>query len=129
MHDHRDLVVSLPSDAPELLAVSGHTEEVETTHVSVETHSVNPPSQGCTTLTGINSVSLDLGMADQVGQAASSSASQTSFTNPLSVDLFLRPPPSYKTLVWYVRGHGSLWFHSHCLVYLGPLVGLFLRFF
>ncbi len=48
MHDQRDLVVSLPSHASKLLAVSEHTEEVETTHVPVETHSVNPPSQGCT---------------------------------------------------------------------------------
>ncbi len=55
LHDHRDLVLSLPSNASELLAVSGHIEEVETTHVSVETHLVNPPYQGCTTLSGINS--------------------------------------------------------------------------
>ncbi len=51
MRDHSDLVVSLPSDASELLVVSEHTEEVETTHVPVETLSVNPSSQGCTTLT------------------------------------------------------------------------------
>ena len=57
MHDLRDLVVSLPPDAPKLLAVSGHTEEVETTYVSVQTHSVNAPSKGCTIQTGINSVS------------------------------------------------------------------------
>ena len=120
MHDHRDLVVSLPSDAPKLLAVSGHTEEVETTHASVETHSVNPPSQGCTTLTGINLVSLDLGMADQVGRAASSSASQTSFTNPLTMRSFFAafPPPTklwfgrcgtpvssgFTVIVWFTRG-------------------------
>ncbi len=52
MHDHRDLVVSLPSNASELLAASEHTEEVETTHVPVKTPSVNPSSQGCTTLPG-----------------------------------------------------------------------------
>ncbi len=32
MLDHRDMVVSSPSDASELLVVSEHTEEVETTH-------------------------------------------------------------------------------------------------
>ena len=34
MHDHKDLVVSLPSDASELLAVFEHTE-LETIHVPV----------------------------------------------------------------------------------------------
>ncbi len=93
LHDHRDLVVSLPSNVSKLLAVSEHTEEMEMTHVPVETPSVNPPTQGCTTLTGINSVSLDLGTANQVGQAASSSALQTTFTNPLTVGSFLQPSP------------------------------------
>ncbi len=87
LHDHRDLFVSLPSDVSELLAVSEHTEEVETTHVPVETPLINHPSQGCTTLPGINSVSLDLGMANKVGQAASS------YTNPLTMGSFLHPPP------------------------------------
>ncbi len=95
LDDHRDMVTSLPSDVSKLLAVSEHTEEVEMTHVPVETFSVNPPSHGCTTLFGINSLSLDLGMANQVGQAASLSASQTSFTNPFTVGSFLRPPPSF----------------------------------
>ncbi len=81
-HGHRDLVTSLPSDVSELLAISEHIEVVETTHIPVEVISVNSPSQGCTTLIGINSVSLDLGTANQVGQAASS----TSFTNPFTFD-------------------------------------------
>ncbi len=93
MHDDRDLVVSLPSDASKLFAVSEHTEEVETTHIPVKTRSVNPSSQGCTTLCGINLVSLDFGMTGQVGQASSSSASQISFTNRLPEGSFLRPPP------------------------------------
>ena len=46
--DHRYLIVSQSSDAPELLAVSGHAEVVETTHIPVQTLPVNPPSQGCT---------------------------------------------------------------------------------
>ncbi len=87
--------LSLTSDVTELLAVSEHTEEVETTHVPVETSSVNPPSQGFTTLAGINSVSLDLGTANQVGQAASSSASQTTYTNPFTMGSFPRPTPSF----------------------------------
>ncbi len=57
MLDHMDMVISLPSDASELLAVSRHTEEVETTHTPIETLSVNFPSQGCTALSGINSFS------------------------------------------------------------------------
>ncbi len=47
------MVVSLPSNASELLAVSEHTEEVETTHVPVETFSVNPSSQGCPSHSGL----------------------------------------------------------------------------
>ncbi len=92
LHDHRDLVVSLPSDVSELLAVSEHTEEVETTLVPVETLSVNSPSQGCTTLPGIKSISLDLCTANQVGQAASSSALQTTYINAPTIGSFLRPP-------------------------------------
>ncbi len=49
----------------------------------VETDSVNSPSQGCTTLPGIKSVSLDFGTANQVGQATSSS-----YSNPLTVGSF-----------------------------------------
>ena len=96
LYDHSYLVVSLPSDVSELLTVSEHTGEVEMTHVPVvETPSVNPSSLGFTTLAGINSVSLDLGMANQVGQVASSSALQTTYryTNPLTMGSFLRPPP------------------------------------
>ncbi len=94
MLDHRDLVISQTSDASELLAVSEHTEAVENTHSPAETHSVNPPSHGCNTLPGINSVSIDLGMTSQIGQAPSLSASQTSFTNPFTMGSSLRPPPS-----------------------------------
>ncbi len=54
MLDHRDMVVPLPSEASELLAVSKHTEEMETTHIPVETLSVNPPSQGYTAFPVIN---------------------------------------------------------------------------
>ncbi len=46
LHNHRNLVVFLPSDASEVLPVSEHTEEVETTHIPVETPSANPTSQG-----------------------------------------------------------------------------------
>ncbi len=87
-HNHRDLVVSLPYDISELSAVPEHIKEVETTHVPVETPSVNPPSQGFTTLTGINSVSLDLGMANQVGQAASDHLHQPPYHG-----FVLSPPP------------------------------------
>ena len=82
--DHMDLVTSLPSTVSELLTVSEHIEEVETTHVPVETTSVNPSSRGFTTLSGL-SVSLDLGTANQVGQ--------TFFTTPFTMGSFLRPPP------------------------------------
>ncbi len=54
----------------------------------VETDSVNSPSQGCTTLPGIKSVTLDFGTANQVGQATSSSALQTTYSNPLTVGSF-----------------------------------------
>ncbi len=63
LQDHRDLVTSLPSNISELTAVPEHIEEVETTHIAVETPSVNPSSQGFT-LPGINSVSLGLSTAD-----------------------------------------------------------------
>ncbi len=88
-HNHRDLVVSLPSDASELSAVPEHIKEVGTTHVR-ETPSVNPPSQGFTTLTEINSVSLDLGMANQVGQAASDHLHQPPYRG-----FILSPPPPF----------------------------------
>ncbi len=103
LHDPRDLVVSLPCDVSKLLAVSEHTEEVEMTHVPVETSLINLPSQGCTTLPGINSVSLVLGLANQVGQAAFSSALRTTYTNPLTVGSFLRPPSPSK--LWF-SGYG-----------------------
>ncbi len=96
LHVHRDLFVSLTSDVSELLAVSEHTEEVETTHVPVETPLINPPSQGCTTLPGINSVSLDLDMANQVVQAASSSADYFAdylYQTPYRGFIFAPPPP------------------------------------
>ena len=93
LHDHMDLVVSLPSGVSKLLAVSKHTEEVETTRVPVETPSVNPPSQGFTTLTEIKSVSLELGTANQVEQATSSSALQTISTTPLTRGFVFAPPP------------------------------------
>ncbi len=64
-------------------------QEMETTHIPVETHSVHPPSQGCTTLTGINSVSLDLGMTGQVGQATSSSASHFFYQPPFHGFVFM----------------------------------------
>ncbi len=92
LQDHRDLVTSFPSIASELTTVSGRFEEVETTQLSVETHSVNPTSQGFA-LSGISSGSFGLGTPNQLGQAASSSVSQTSFTNPFTVGLLLRPPP------------------------------------
>ena len=76
----------------ELTAVSERVEEVETTHTSLETNSVNPSSQGFI-LPGINTVSFGLSTANQLGQAASLSGSQTSFTNPFTVGSFLRPPP------------------------------------
>ncbi len=84
-----------------LLAVSGHTEEVETTHVSV-THSVIFFSQSCSTLTGINSVSLDLGMTDQVGQAASSSVFAAFFyQTPFRGFVFAASSPPTK--LWFGR--------------------------
>ena len=93
--DHRDLVTSLPSYVSKLPTVSERIEEVETTHIPVETTSVNPSSQGSTTLSGINWVSLDLGTANQVGQAASS------FTTPLSWVHFCGLPPPSK--LWFSR--------------------------
>ena len=92
LQDHRDLVTSFPSNAPGLTAGSEHIEEVEMSHVPVEASSVNPSSQGFT-LTGINSASLGHSTANQMGQAASSSSSQTTFTPPFNVGSFLRPPP------------------------------------
>ncbi len=90
MHDHRDLVVSLPSDACELLAVPGHTEEVETTHVSVETHSVNPPSQGCIILTGI--ISISRSRHDRPGGAGHLFIC---YQPPFRGFIFVPPPPSF----------------------------------
>ncbi len=58
----------------------------------MEPLSVNPTSQGFA-LSGINSGSLGLSTPNQLGQAASSSVSQTSFTNPFTVGSLLRPPP------------------------------------
>ncbi len=92
LHDHRALVTSFPSIASELTTVSGRTEEVETTQIPVEPPSVNPSSQGFA-LPGINSGSFSLTTPNQMGQAASSSVSQTSFTTPFSVGSLLRPPP------------------------------------
>ncbi len=97
MLDHRDLVTSLPLSVSELFTVSKRIEEVETTHIPVETPTVNTSSQGCTTLSGINSVSLDLGTANQMGQATSLSVSQISFNNPFTLGSFLRPPPLLKS--------------------------------
>ena len=90
--NHRDLVTSFPLSASELTAVSERIEEVQMSHVPVETSTVNPSSQGFT-LTGINSVSLGLSTANQSWQAASSSSSQMTFTPPFNVGSFLRPPP------------------------------------
>ncbi len=56
LQDHRDLVTSFPLSFSELTTVSEHIEEVELTHITVETPSVNPSSQGFT-LPGINLVS------------------------------------------------------------------------
>ena len=92
LQDHRDLVTSFPLNVSELTAVSECIEEVETSHIPIETPSVNPSSQGFT-LPGINSDSLSLSTANQFGQTASSSVSQTSFTNPFTVGSFLRSPP------------------------------------
>ncbi len=92
LQDHRDLVTSFPPRASELTTVSERIEEVETIHIPVETHSVNPTTQGFT-LSGINTGSFGLSTAIQLGQAASSSVSQTSFTNPFTVGSFLRPLP------------------------------------
>ena len=122
LQDHRGLATSFPLNVSELNAVSEHIEEVETTHIPVETPSVNPSSQGFTPY-GINSVSLGLSTANQLGQTASSSVSQMSFTNPFTVGSFLRPPPPpCQTLVWRVQALSFL-------LQLGPQVGLFLRFF
>ena len=99
LHDHRDLVVSLPPMFPNCWQFPNIPRKLrQHTHVPVETPSVNPPSQGCTTLTGINSVSLDLGMANQVGLAACSSAT---YTNPLTRVRFCPPPPK----LWF-SGYG-----------------------
>ncbi len=92
LHNHRDPVASFPTIASELSTVSGRIEEVETTHIPVESSSVNPTSQGFA-LPGINLGSLGLSTPNQLGQAASSSVSQTSFSNPFTVGSFLRPPP------------------------------------
>ena len=92
LQDHRDLVTSFPPSASELTTVSERIEEVETIHIPVDTQSVNPTTQGFT-LSGINSGSFGLSTADQLGQAAPSSVSQTSFTNPFTVGSFMRPPP------------------------------------
>ena len=122
------MVTSLPSDVSKLLAVSEHTEEVEMTHVPVETFSVNPPSHGCTTLFGINSLSLDLGMANQVGQAASVCFADF-FYQPRYRGFIFAASPLLLNSGLVVWGPDSLWFHTHCLLYLGTSVGLFFRFF
>ncbi len=46
LQDHRDLVTSFPLNVSELNAVSECIEEVEMTHIPIETPSVNPFSQG-----------------------------------------------------------------------------------
>ena len=112
LHDPRDLVVSLPCDVSKLLAVSEHTEEVEMTHVPVETPSVNPLSQGFTTLAGINLVSLDVGMANQVGQAAFLYLYQPRYHGFVSVP----PPLLLNSGLVGMRAPGFLWLHSHSLV-------------
>ncbi len=129
MLDHKSLIANFPSDGSELLAISGHHEEVVTSQNPAETQTFIPLSWGCTVLPGNNSVSLDHGVTSQMWVVAPSTVNQTFFSTTTSVGSFLRPPPLLLISGLSGMGPSFLWLHSPSLVSLGSLVGVFPRFF